>query len=480
MLAISLLLTSGTALAQEVGVVARSEGAFDMAADRANEDHTEVRTRIRGFARGDLGSDGTWFLEARGEQHVLVGDDVEGWYNPSLGESGVDVRLGTGARLRAGNLVERWGKLDLLPALDLLNPRDLRSGPMTPTEWQRLPVAMVVLQLGGEHVRSETILLPFAGYDPVFLRGTDWSFIRQGMLEGQLESVASWDGETEVLFSDAIAIAGDGLTNLDASMRRALDQAVNTKGLPQALVGNGEIAERIEFEAGSFDGAVMAGYMRNRQPQAELDPFLASLLKQERLPDFDEVETLQRGLSGGPFDVLWPRTAVVGAEGAAVLGPFGLRGEAVYQSHRTVRTSFGGATTTPYVGGGLGLDWFHGSSVQLTAEVRGEYRDGAPDDMILAAAQDVVFAGGGRFTLLQDKFIVQVGGSYDVAFEEYLFKPTLQWRATDTVRAEVGALLLGGATPAPKTLADAFAYTGGPASYWSQNDCASLAITIVR
>ncbi len=472
------------AAAQEVGAVLSTQLGVDLAEDRPGEDHTELHSRVRAWARGDTGRDGSWFLEGRGEHHALAGRDVEGWWEPSLGESGWQGELAGPLRLRAGNLIERWGKLDYLPVADVLNPRDLRNGPMTPQEWQRLPIPMAVLQVGTDaskatSLRSETVLIPFAARDKVWMRGTDWSYIREGMVSQEAERVSGWEGGTAALLGDIIATAGASAGDLDPSQRRALDNAVGEKGLPQALVYNGEIAQRVELDAPGVDVAVMAGWMRNRQPLTELDPLLSQLLRQYRLPEIDELDALQRAMAGGPLKTSWPRTGFLGAEAATVVGPIGLRAEGAYWSARTTRLWYGGATTTPVVAVGAAADYVRGSSLQLTTEARYEERLNAPDELLLVAPRDLQLAGGGRLSVASDRFRFQLGGSYSVAFGEWLLLPKVEWRPTSHVRVDVGAVLLDGPWNAPPALPRAYIYEGGPASYFSQNDGLTFGFTWV-
>ncbi len=488
LLTIVLLAASPSAHAADVGAVVSTLAAVDTANDRPGEDVLELHSRFRLFTDGVTGkgtpSEGKWFVEARAEHHLLSGVDTEAWYEPSLGETGWEGGLGGPFRLAVGQRIERWGKLDYLPVADVLNPRDLRNGPLTPQEWQRIPIPMATLQVGTDPTRnvsfrSETTWLPFASHDLMWLRGTDWSYIRNGMVSQEAERIGGFEGETAALLGELIRTAGQSVDTLDPSHRRALDSAIGNKKLPQALVYNSEIAQRFEIDGPGFDAALMGAWMRNRQPLSELDPTLTSILKSYEPPDVDEMPLLQRAVAGGPLDVSYPRTAFVGAEASTLVGPIGVRAEGGWWSHKTTRLWWGQATTLPTVNAGLGLDYVRGSNLQITAEARYEQRIAPPTDLLLVAPQELMFAGGGRYGFAQDRFRLQLGGSYSVAFAEWMFLPTFEWRPTSHWRASVGAVLLDGPWNAPPGMPRAYIYEGGPGSYWSQNDMLTFGLSWV-
>jgi hypothetical protein len=117
--------------------------------------------------------------------------------------------------------------------------------------------------------------------------------------------------------------------------------------------------------------------------------------------------------------------------------------------------------------------------VLLSAVARYERRLDPPDELLLVAPEDLMLAGGGRFSLLRDTFRLQLGGSYSVAFGEWMLVPKLEWRASDAWRAEIGALLLDSPWEAPPGMPRALIYEGGPAGYFSENDSVTFAVTWV-
>jgi hypothetical protein len=241
---VSILLLASLALAAETGFILRPELQVDLASDRPGEDVVENRTWLRAFARGDTGDNGRWFFEVWGEHQLLAGDDIEGFWDVRPGESGWEGRAGP-LRVRAGHLIERWGKLDLLPVVDVINPRDTRNGPLTPTEFSRLPIPMITLEAGSDTVRATTILVPFNGVDRVDQRGTDWSISRQRMIrqfgqtaagctqeQAALELDCGWpDGASPALEEQIVGLT-KGMDTQDPFLRRGLNVALSQKELP--------------------------------------------------------------------------------------------------------------------------------------------------------------------------------------------------------------------------------------------------------
>lgn len=483
------LLVATLALASdaEFGAIVSMSAEVDTANDRdglslehSGEDLATVHTWARLFAHGSLRERSRWFAEARFQHHALLAPDkqlshdAEGWWAFQLGESGIDVALADkGARLRAGALVERWGTLELLPAIDVLNPIDARSGLATPQGWAQLPRPMATLSFEKGIFRSETTVLPFPAQHRIWLRETDWSLIRQGMAEGALRDALTWQSDTPADTFDRIA-QGAALAqrDLDPTFRRGQDAATNTKGSPQPALLNGEIAQRFEFNTPGGDFAIMGGALRNTFPLPALDPTVAQLLQDRVKPDesvlADELQPVLT--SQNALALSWPRTAMVGLDGSVVVGDLQLRAEGGWWSDYAVRRAYGQGIALARAAGGAGIDYIRDATFQATAEARIQHLFDAPDDLVLAAQTHVQVAAGVRTAIFAERLTAEFGGMFDLTFEEWTARPSVRWRASDHWELEAFAVLLGGATDAPETFEEALTYTGGPASYWSQND----------
>lgn len=467
--------------AQEVGLIATPQYAMDVLRERDGEHTDEIHTRVRAFASGDTDRDGSWFLEVRGENHVLIGNELgsgeEAWYEVRAGESGWEGELADHARVRVGHLIQRWGKHDLLPVVDVLNARDLRNGPLTPEDWVRLPAPMATLRLGSGWLQSETTFLPFSTADRLWMRETDWSYTRQGMSQQQVEEASGWPGSSSLFLAGILEDSAATLDEMDPTLRRGLDHAVNEKGLPQAFWVNAEIAQRFLFEGPGFDVALMGGYYRSRQPEAQLAPFLSELLQEERLPEIEEFGDLSGATSGGPIDSEWPYTAMGGLDASTVVGPIGLSTEAGYFTARPVRRHWGNAASVPMLGVGAGIDYTRGSWLFVSLEGRWQHLQDPPEDMLFSLEDMVQLGGGVRFTFARDRGQLTVGGVYDLTYTEYLVRPSFTWRLSDPFELELSALFLDGPEPPPITVRGAMTFQGGPASYFAQNDSVAIALS---
>jgi len=468
------------ALASDAGFLLRSEGAFDLANDRPGEDTAEVRTRMRGFMTGGPEFGDRWFLEVWGEHQFLSGDDMEGWWEVTPGPSGWHGKLGA-FDVRAGHLIERWGKMDLLPPLlDVINPRDMSAGPMTPPEYLRLPLPMMVFatDLAGQAVRSETTLVPWAGADRVDSRGTDWSLMRQGMISSYTRGIEDWP----CCFDDlgaSLGTLGANIEDQDSRYRRGLNLAGAERNLPDALPLQGEVAQRFLFSWPGGDMSLTGAYLRTNQAAVDLDDGIRDIVQDELLPAVTELQTVLGGATSLTTNS-WPRTWLAGLDASTMLGPIGVRVEGRWMSDQVARSKYIKSSTTPSVGAGLGLDWSYGTTLFVSAEARFEHMFDPPTTLLLSRRDQLTLAGTARASLLADKLRLSVLGIYDTTFGDWMAKPSVSYRPSDTWEITAGAVLIDGAVEAPKGLEDALSYGGGPGSYWSQNDAATLAVTWIK
>ncbi len=452
----------------EVGIVVEPLVAIDLANDRAGEDTGETWTWIRAEA-GQRLSHSRWFLGIHAEHQLRWGEDVEGIWDVRAGESGWAGTLGP-LHLRTGVVIERWGKLDLLPVVDVLNPRDLRAGPLATLEATRIPLAMATLQGGSDHIRAELTLIPFAGSDRVQIAGSDWSLIRPGMLEGYLGELRQWEGGLGTLGSEPLSRMEESLNNAHPSSMRALGQAMDQSGMPEALALNGEAAVRVEAEGRGIDGALMAGALRSRVPSTVMDPRVRKILERGSWPDLDELNSLSSSLEE-PLETSWPRTAMVGAELNTVTGPLGWRVEGGWWSHQVVQGRWFTAKTSPLISTAAGIDWAHQTLLFLSIEGRWRHLVAPPNDSFLTRPDTIDLAGMARLSLWSDRVEVRGALVLDPEWAEYLTRPEVRWRVSDPLELGIGAVFLGGPRPAPQSLSAAMAYEGGPFGYWGDNDC---------
>jgi hypothetical protein len=484
------------------GAVVREQLAYDPIRDFALEDYLTNSIYARAFGRIETDRGDLWFFEGRFQNHVTMRDlnvspatldaHLEAWQGLGLGETGWDGRIAGPVNLRVGALVERWGQLSVLSVADVLNPNDLRVGLLTPPEYLKIPVPMAIVGIGAGKLRFETVLVPFAGRDRLFLRETNWGPVRQDWTSGLIYEIKGWGEEGSPAFQTQQSVLDSlrALTiDMDPSSRRSLDEALLDSELPQAFWGNGEIAQRVEIEGRNALLAVMGGSLRSNQPLTSINEAVVDILRTQTLPeDQQEILELQETVLGNLAEVRWPRTWVAGAEGSALVGPLQVSAETLWTQRSIVRLSYGRATTTPSLGVGLGLLYARDSSFTVTVEGRYLHLFDPPEELLLSRPDHVQVAALARWTLARGRLTLQAGGMFDPTFRESAGAgPAVTWRATDHVQLELGGVVLLGSSPAPEGLlgaadpgTDALTYAGGPVSFIQNNDAVTLAVQFIR
>jgi len=464
LLAFAISVSALAADAPEVGIQITPLVAVDTAQTQ-NEDHWESWTWIRASAKQKT-ENGRWFIAINADHNLRSGEDTEGLWHMAAGESGWAGSVGP-THLRVGVLNERWGKLDLLPTIDVLNPRDLRAGPLATIESSRIPIPMMTIQAGNSTVRGEVTYAPFPEGDHIQMTGSDWSVIRPGMIEKTFAGIPNWAGADNPFLEGTIKELSTALTELEPSTQRALGGALQQIGNPENYGHKGNISGRIEVEGPGIDAALVAANIRSPMPVTKLSKRYREMLSTGSLPAFDQFEDLA---SEDPITSSWPRTWMTGAELSTVLGPIGVRAEGGWWSKRVVQQTWLDSTTTPSVSSGLGLDYASGSIFFLGLEGRWQHLlEAVPRPFF--TRKDVFEVGSTlRLSVLNERLQIQTAGLFNLTFEEWLARPEIRWISSDHLSVGIGAVLIDGPTPPPKDLVTTLAYTGGPLSLMRDND----------
>ena len=105
------------------------------------------------------------------------------------------------------------GRSSTSSTLSIMNPADLRAGPLSTVEAAQVPVPMATVQVGSDTLRMELSYAPFPEGDRVKLVGSDWSLVRPGMLEEALKEVPAVLGADNPLLAEPIANLSDSLSH---------------------------------------------------------------------------------------------------------------------------------------------------------------------------------------------------------------------------------------------------------------------------
>jgi len=450
----------------ETTVVVSSDVAIDSHSQRADEDTVEAYTRLHARTRGP---EGRWFLSLNGTHTVLLGEDHEVYWTLEPGESGWNHPIGA-QQVRAGLLVERWGRLDLLPVLDVLNGRDLRQGPLTPPERIRIPAPMAQIQFNSWNPRVEVSWLPFSSLNRISYSGTDWSLLQQGMLTGLLSEASMWEGDALTTSTGQQSLAAIN-TLIDGALpaqERSLNHILSADALPANGL-NGDLAIRMETSVQRIDMGVVGGWMQSRTSASTLPSVLLPYLQNERLPNFDEQEELYSAAENsiGPIR---PAGAFAGGEINGIVGMVGVRAEGIWEQRVVVTQQWMQASVSPRVQGAIGLDWSRGTNFLISAEARWSHLLESVPNMWLMTSDHIQLAATLNLMTMSDRIAIQTSSIYDITFSEMLLQPSIRWRIDDQYEVGIGGLILSGASPVPTRFLDAMIFQGGPLGYWSFND----------
>ena len=461
---LTILPLTALAAAPEVGVSIEPLVAVDTHRT-GDEDHTETWTWVRAQASQRMDTS-RWFIAVQADHQMRFGEDREGIWSARLGESGWAGRLGP-THTRIGVLIERWGKLDLLPTLSVLNPADLRAGPLSTIETAQIPVPMAVVQAGSERLRVELSYAPFPEGDKIQLVGSDWSLIQPGMLERALGALPQYSGADNVFLGDTITNLSDALTTLQPSTQRGLSAALEGSGQPEEFGLQGNVGTRIEWEGPGFDTALMGANLRSPIPQTQLAPSYRAILAEEALPAFDQLGELT---SVDPISTAWPRSWLAGAELSTLIGPIGVRAEGAWWSNRVVQQTWLNSTTVPSTASGIGLDYAHGSTLFTAIETRWTHHLKAIERPFLTR-QDVFESGLiARLSLANERVQIHGAALGNWTFKSWLARPEVRYVVDDAVSVGLGAVIIGAEAEKPRTPQAALSHNAGPLSMLQDND----------
>jgi hypothetical protein len=172
----------------------------------------------------------------------------------------VEVPIGQRIRLRAGEQVVAWGRMDLASAADVLERRDLREPPAIDPSGLRLPTPTLRADVDLGEKLDATLAWTVVSIPHRFdLLGTSWSLVGPGVLgssgptKGNLDRIASSTDQTTFV---------------------RLQRSLVESAAPSARLDGGELAARMTAHVGGLDVGFTYGWVRTKLPVIEIDPLL--------------------------------------------------------------------------------------------------------------------------------------------------------------------------------------------------------------
>ena len=172
----------------------------------------------------------------------------------------VEVPIGQRLRVRAGEQVVSWGRMDLASAADVLERRDLREPPAVDPSGLRLPTPTVRADLDLGDTFDVTLAWSVVSLPHRFdVLGTSWALLGPGVLGGS--------GPTR---SNLERIAA----SMDQTTFVRLQRSLVDSSAPSARLDGGDLAARMTAHVGGLDLAFTYGWVRTKLPVLEVDPLL--------------------------------------------------------------------------------------------------------------------------------------------------------------------------------------------------------------
>jgi len=350
-----------------------------------------------------------------------------------LKDAWAQARFG-GLKIRAGNQVLRWGRMDMRPALDLLTPRDYDE------LWdaERLAAPALLLQYGHPSVAISFAWLPtFVPSRFPVASHHRWNVLLSQPHEGVAGDVTFPINYIE--YREPKAGGSDGFLDSQLGLRVELFLPRLDLGL-QGYYGRDLLPSYHEFEG--LDGDVY-------EPMA-----------QDLVNFVDGVDLAVRPVHA--------RKGVVGGDAALVLGPVVLKGELAYTI--TADPSRDACEIPdPFLQGTFGVEWIANDLIgdqdlQIRVEVAGDHELPASDDGVSnriyacdAPATVTPIIDVNHLSVLAVYGNIRWGFTDDLVLDirgfaaiegDYLVRAELSYTARGHVRFGLAGLLTGGADDA--------------------------------
>lgn len=471
------LLVSPSVGAQE-GLRTKSSWSTVAAMDLAQEDGARIEDDVEVLSRIDVETRWNTRYDGRATLGVAAayalrsgGLDLRGAWEILPQKVTWEKAWGEKVHLRLGQQVARWGKLESVGLVDVMNPRDLRYGPLLDVDDARIPIPMARLELGPPRLRAQLHLVPFHAPSRVEIVGSDWAIFPPGVWEDSLASMAGWTGDPATAAALLPLVQGVYLRMEDAAPAEwwALDASWQAQGRVSNPLAGVEGGLRVAWEAPRADGAVLAALVREDTPVVSLAGPLAGWVVDRTWPASTDLAAFLSS-EASLVEVEYPWSPMVGLDAATTLGRFGFRGEAGWFFQRTFTTRALRTTTTPEAGVGVGVEYTGSTTVRFGAEGAWRRLLALEEEVLLRAEEEVLVGAFLELRLLRERLLPEVALQGDLTRDAGVVMTTVDWRPRDLYSVGAGAFFFVGPTATPRTLEALLAHDGGPLGLYNDND----------
>ena len=456
----------------------RTITATDLVQENAFEDIFEALSQARAELKWNLPSGDRVVLSVVGEHSAQVGEDVDAEWLSWVDDAYIDHKVGQ-TKLRIGNQVVRWGKLESTTLLDVLNPTDLRHGVLSPIEDRRIAIPMLRARRDWGAIGVDAVFIPFFVPARQSFLGSDWSLFPPGLLERTLQSAENWESDalTEGFNQAVVTGLSDALEQADSALMNGLDRTLGQAGTPTALGQGAEAAVRWQWYGPGFDLALQGGSVLEDTTTIIADPTLLQSLSNQAFPTTSELGVLIEGI-GDALEFVHPRFFYAGLDASSTLGVFTVRGEAAAFKGRALLTRDMSLSTSDEVGAGLGLDWLTNPNIQATVETSWRHLVNVDESTLLIRNQnEYAISAQVSSNLFRNQLKPQLIAQIDPMRTEAAIILDIAWRYSDHVQFNVGGFLFHSPDDTPSTTEALLTYEGGALGIFDQNDAATARFT---
>ena len=369
-----------------------------------------------------------------------------------------------------------WGASEFFPTADVLNPRDLRTGPSSGLETPKIPSFGLTLGRSlGDSVHLEVAWLPFYEEDRRSVMATDYGLMGPGS-----------EGDASMLPPGFDELLG----GLNPSIVDDVDPLLLGLNRPDEDLLNSTVGTRLTGAFGALDAGLTYVFGWDRTPRLLLDPCLptvGALLGGDIAPeDLDTAalaglllgsgepitspdgtctpEVLLESMFAGELDLLGllqtrtVRQHTIGGDLVFPVGDLMARLESSWSPQRVFYGTDLSSIRKPFISTTLGFTYAYETTLTVSAEVNhGHILDLDEGQELFLMAQDQIQTGMviiGRF-MEYDALELQLAGLYGVTLEDWVVMPSVGYRFVDGYLLQLGARLLGGEDNSPGSLYDA-------------------------